>query len=255
MPWYSICILTGVAVANLAALREIRHFNRQISAVPLDVNDLILAEGIALLGGILSSKIFYLILSAKEIDWSRMTDLSYFNEYMRGGFVFYGGLIGALLALWLAAKLWPRLLSPASLRLLLRSVTFAIPLAHGFGRIGCFLSGCCYGVSYDGPGSVTYLSSFSAPNGVPLFPVQLLEACTLFALSTVLFLIHRHAKSPDSFTCYLLFYGSIRFLLEFLRGDAVRGHLGLLSTSQWISLLLIGGTLIQFCRSCFSPHL
>ncbi len=232
LPWYGICILIGTGIANAAALREIRLRDG------IDVNDFILAEGWGLLGAMIGSKLLYLILSLDEIEWSRMTDPSYFGWYMRGGFVFYGGLAGALLALFAAERL-----HHLRLRGLLNTVVFAIPLAHGFGRIGCWLTGCCYGIPYSGFGSVVYLKSLTAPNREPLFPVQLLEAVSLFLLSAVLLRISRSRREHNVLAYYILLYSVIRFLLEFLRGDAVRGHWGWLSTSQWISLLFTGACL------------
>lgn len=131
------------------------------------------------------------------------------------GFVFYGGLIGFLFGQSFYAKL-----SKTDCRKKLQFLTPAIPLFHGFGRIGCFLAGCCYGKS-----------------GIP---VQLIESGFNFILFVVLFLISvKCKKSFMPLGVYFTAYGIMRFFIEFFRGDEIRGFLLGLSTSQWISLIII----------------
>lgn len=119
--------------------------------------------------------------------------------------------------------------------------TPAIPLFHAFGRIGCFFAGCCWGVECEG--GLAFPLSIAAPNGVPLFPVQLLEAgCN----ALLFFFLHKAAgwlrENWLLLPLYLACYGTVRFLLEFLRGDPSRG-IWLLSTSQWLALaaIFVGG--------------
>jgi prolipoprotein diacylglyceryltransferase len=116
---------------------------------------------------------------------------------------------------------------------------------HFFGRIGCFKAGCChgrpsqfgirYGKNHTSSGFPSYLAN------VTIFPTQLLESVGILlitAFCTFLFL-----KRPDeglALTCYVTSYASLRFLLEFLRGDTGRPHFAGLSEAQWFSLLLLG---------------
>lgn len=81
----------------------------------------------------------------------------------------------------------------------------------------------------------------STPIGVPLLPIQLIEAGTLLVLFAVqLFLfLHRHRTGRNT-VFYFFAYPVVRFVLEFFRGDAERGKLLGLSTSQWGSVLIIG---------------
>jgi len=99
-----------------------------------------------------------------------------------------------------------------------------------FGRIGCYSAGCCYGIRLaDGT----------------RFPVQLLEAGFCFA-ALIAFLVtkpERRWPGTPLFPIYLITYSAGRFALEFLRGDANRG-VWLLSTSQWIALVLIAVALV-----------
>ena len=117
-----------------------------------------------------------------------------------------------------------------------------LPLGHAIGRIGCFSAGCCYGIPFDSPFSVTYTETLgTTPLGIPLFPVQIVESILLvllFSAQLVLFL-RLPQKQNLPVMVYLTAYPTIRFLLEFLRGDSERGVLLGLSTSQWVSLLIL----------------
>ena len=141
------------------------------------------------------------------------------------GFVFHGGLIGGMLAGLAAARL---LQLP-----ILRTMDAAVPalcIGHGIGRIGCFCAGCCYGRA-----------------GVP---VQLMEAAGLFALGAWLLRGVHPAREEGALTAlYGLIYGAMRFLLEFLRADEIRGVAWGLSTGQWLSLVLMLGGLLLLMRT------
>lgn len=151
-----------------------------------------------------------------------------------GGSVFYGGLIGAMLAAVIYLKLkkvrvpvYTDVLAPC------------IPMFHFFGRIGCFLSGCCYGVECS-VGFVYENAAVPMANGVRRFPVQLVEAGLNLLLCIVLFyLLKKRLCKERLINVYLAVYPVYRFILEYFRGDEYRGFLFGLSTSQLISLVLL----------------
>ena len=120
----------------------------------------------------------------------------------------------------------------------------SIALFHMFGRIGCFLGGCCYGVEWEH--GVTFTNSLiESANGVPRVPVQLYEAGLEIALFLALTLLLVSGKLRGKLLAvYLLVYPVGRFLLEFWRGDEYRGFLFGLSTSQLISIALFIGTIV-----------
>jgi phosphatidylglycerol:prolipoprotein diacylglycerol transferase len=138
-----------------------------------------------------------------------------------------------------------------------------IPLFHFFGRIGCFMAGCCFGIE-SGFGFTFTRSLIAEANGVRRFPVQLLEALFNLGLFCILH-IQREAGAagegssgarsfPASLAkslkgkllfLYLLLYPAGRFILECIRGDAYRGIWGPFSVSQWISLALIAFSLFK----------
>ncbi len=232
---YGLMIAVGLAAANLIALFETRRHGD-------DIYSFIILEAYGLLLGFAGAKALYIALFFGGGGTLRLSDAAYMSGLMRGGFVFFGGLAAGLLGVFLAGKL--HRINAAGY---LKKYVFLIPFAHGFGRLGCFCAGCCYGIQYHGAFSVTFGAGSLAPAGVPLFPVQLLEAAVLFALAAALFVLCRRG-SAHTLSAYFICYGAARFLLEFLRGDARGGFLAL-STSQWIGLLLLAVGLVVAARS------
>lgn len=106
-----------------------------------------------------------------------------------------------------------------------------LALGHAFGRIGFFAG--CYGISWK-HGFVYHSTVGFTPIGVPLLPIQLIEAGTLLVLFAVqLFLfLHRHRIGRNT-VFYFFAYPAVRFVLAFFRSDAERGKLLGSSTSQW----------------------
>lgn len=167
----------------------------------------------------------------------------------QGGLMFYGGLIGAaaVLTFFNRLKRWS-LIETSDI------VLMVLPLGQAFGRIGCFLNGCCHGrlVSHWGivypKDSPAYLLQCwqglippTAAQALPVFPSQLLEATCALSLFVALFLLRKRLQRfrGAGTALYLAGYGIIRFLVELTRGDS-RMDVGPFSISQFISLLLIG---------------
>jgi phosphatidylglycerol:prolipoprotein diacylglycerol transferase len=170
------------------------------------------------------------------------------------GMVFYGGLIGGIVGIILVARRKKKNFFEFSD---LMAPCFA--LAHAFGRIGCLLVGCCYGVAKGEPmlfGAATYQGTCAVfypdlPNNEGAgpawrLPVPLFEAIFLLLLCAVLVLIYLREKKLGRVTgWYLVLYALWRFGIEGFRGDKIRGVYGLFSTSQWISFgILIAGVVI-----------
>lgn len=125
----------------------------------------------------------------------------------------------------------------------------SIPLFHAIARIGCFLAGCCYGIEYTGFGSITYtIMDNGILNSVNRIPVQLIEAG--FNVLIFIYLLRLIQKEDwnkkDILLRYLTLYSCGRFLLEFIRGDTVRGVIYGVSFSQVISILIWIGVFIIY---------
>ena len=238
IPTYGLAFLIGFMLAVFFAVRRAvkEQFNKY---------DILYASFYALIGIGLGAKLFFFLSRIPNVVsrfdiykklWE--TSPAAALDYVFGGLVFYGGLIGACLGVYIYSRQYKVALWP-----MVRIYVPFVPFAHAFGRIGCFLAGCCYGVEYHGPLSVQFPLNEFSPHlaSVPRFPVQLLEALLNFLCSLVLVLLVRNTKvsARRLFGIYLMYYTVARFILEYLRGDAERGHLGILSTSQVISLFLI----------------
>lgn len=164
-------------------------------------------------------------------------------EAVFGGAVFYGGLLGGLAVGYVFLRK-----SRLDVGRYSDVAAPAIALFHTFGRLGCFLSGCCYGVPWS-HGVTYHYAAMAGANGVARFPVQLVEAGLNFGLFLLLWTLLRKRRLPGRLLLlYLLIYPTYRFFLEFLRGDAIRGFLLGLSTSQVISLLLLAGSALIWLR-------
>ena len=227
--YYGGFIALGILIAAAVGYFQVKKFNKSIE-------DFIIIAAVTGLGGFLGAKVLYIILSWEHIDFSRLSDVSYLNSLLSSGFVFYGGLLGGLLALFLCKKLFK-----FDLYTYITIGIPCIPVAHAFGRFGCSAVGCCYGVPYNGPAHIVYHNSPIAPNHIGLFPVQIVEAvCNLFiALILCLYIDTKKDKEKHSLSLYLLMYAPLRFALEYFRYDyAERGKIGFLSTSQFISIVI-----------------
>ena len=238
IPAYGTMALAGAVIAALFTVFHNRR-SRYIAQ-----RDLGLAGAYALAGMLIGAKALALITeiplfiaNASEIFSSVESAVAAFMN----GWVFYGGLIGGIVGVYMYCRSFKE-----DFRGMAAAVTPSIPLFHVFGRIGCFLGGCCYGVPWEH--GVVFSGSLSAPNGVPLFPVQLVEACAEALIFVALLIIqHRAREKWIVLPAYLLMYAPARFIIEFWRGDAIRGVF-LLSTSQWISIALVIITSVLLIR-------
>ena len=227
IPYYGLMIVIGLIFATLVALFQIRKYN-------LDLDNFILLSAISGLFAIIGSKFLFLLVSWKQIQFSKLTNLKYLNLISNSGFVFYGGLLGAFLGIFISKKMFK-----INITDYLRYCTPVIPILHGFGRIGCFLAGCCYGKPFKSAFSITYTHSIIAPNNIPLFPTQLLEALILFFISIFLLIYINKFNQKYAFQIYIFLYAIARFILEFFRYDNYRGIFWGFSTSQFISVFLL----------------
>ena len=185
----------------------------------------------AVILGFLAARILFIITEWKDFLQEPM-------RYLSGaGFVVYGGIIGGALTIYGFCKI-KKIDMLTYLDLMIPSVA----LAQAFGRVGCFLAGCCYGRKTDSFLGVVFTNSDFAPNGVKLLPTQLFMAVgDLVIMSVLLWYAQKKPIRGRMAACYLMLYSVGRFAIEFLRNDD-RGTVGVLSTSQFIAVftLLIG---------------
>ncbi len=241
-PIYSIWLASVAGLGAVCAFLLARGRRFGISRV-----DLTNAAALGLVGAIAGGKALYLA-TALPILWAARDilarDTALLAQLLTSGMVFYGGLFGFLLA-----AQWYCLRYRVHARAFWDLTAPAIPLFHAFGRVGCFLNGCCHGRACPTFG-IPFTQSLGSANGIPYFPIQLAEAAgNLFLFVVLARFAWRHPGQGRTLPAYLAAYALMRFILEFFRGDAVRGIWLGLSTSQWISLAILAALAVRRCRS------
>lgn len=240
IPSYGILGFIGIVIAILFGVFYFSKF------YDIKKEDIFYASMFALIGIGIGAKLLYiitilpdLIQNFNNLDWKTVIP-----RLLQGGFVFYGGLIGGVIGLYVYSKSFK-----ISFKKLCMILIPVVPIFHSIGRIGCLLAGCCYGMEYDGFGSITFYNSELAPIGVPLFPMQIVESiCNLIIFIIILITYKRFKGTYKTIALYSVLYSIVRFVLEFYRGDTARGIL-VLSTSQWISIALFIVGIILFIHS------
>ena len=236
---YMLCALAGIMVTGVFAFIKAKKNN--LDEVMMTFMLMFSVIGV-LIGG-------HLLFAVTNLDklWL-FGKVRSFGDFIAvvsvifGGQVFYGGLFGGIGAALLFAKI-TRLEDFSGYTDIMAA---GVPLFHFFGRIGCFLGGCCYGIESDF-GFTTHNALISSANGVNRFPVQLFEAGFCLLIMVFILRLSRCEKLKGRlFYIYLFTYAIGRFILEFFRGDSYRGFLLGLSTSQIISVVIIISVTIYF---------
>lgn len=233
---YAICVIVGIFSAFVpAVLRYKKRSGDDISMI-----------FVLLFGGIGAFVGMHVLFGITNIShWNILLEAQDFLDFIKrfavlfGGGVFYGGLIGGLAGGYLSMRY-----QKLDYGLTSDCAAPSIALFHAFGRIGCFFSGCCYGVEWD-HGIAFHNSLIESANGVPRVPVQLYEAGLEFVLFALLSLmLNKGWLKNRLLAVYLLIYSVGRFILEFWRGDEYRGFLFGLSTSQLISVAVFAVVMV-----------
>ncbi|HHX37574.1 MAG TPA: prolipoprotein diacylglyceryl transferase, partial [Clostridiaceae bacterium] len=173
----------------------------------------------------------------------------FWRVFFEGGLIFWGGFIGGLILILIFLKRFEINVLNA-----LNMSSAPLALAHGFGRLGCLSAGCCYGKPMEG--GIVFHNSPVAPNHVPLVPTQAIEAGFNFILGICLIILSSKERAkPYLANIYLFAYPLFRFIIEFYRGDDVRGFLFGVSTSQWISLLVLVGNVTWLRKRYKKAHI
>lgn len=228
---YGLIIFIGIIIGGIIAIQYFSKFNE------LKKDDVLFAILYAVIGVGIGAKLLYILTNIPFLIENYQTlDLwDTLMQMFKGGFVFYGGLLGGILGVYIYAKQFK-----ISFKSLLLTLLPVVPLIHAVGRIGCLCAGCCYGMEYDGFGAIVFHNSVLAPNNVPLFPMQIVEAiCNLIIFIILLCTYKKFLGTYKTLGLYLILYSIVRFILEFFRGDLIRGIYFSLSTSQWISIILL----------------
>lgn len=153
-------------------------------------------------------------------------------NFLNAGLSSYGSIIGALINLFIFSKIFNK----KYLNILIL-FSIPIPLMYAIGKIGCFFSGCCYGIEYYGIGNVIYNYSNIAPNGLKLFPIQIVE--TLVFLSIFIYMLKNYTKRNfeiKQLLISIIICAISKFLLDYFR---MSHKDNIISLNQIISLIFI----------------
>lgn len=241
--WYGIFVALGVAAAYFL-MQKNRKYADASSEQVADVCFIVV------LAGVLGARLFYVIQFFKHFQYELFNGVmikrsipQMLLEMIRidkGGLVFYGGFICAVITLMIYCR-------RKKLRFLKIGdmVAPALALGHAFGRIGCLLNACCYGMESSWGISYPANKDFGFCAGKTVQPVQLYEAIANIILMFLLCLGLRKLKPGQTAALYFFLYGILRFSLEFLRGDHKDFILGF-TPAQTIGLVLIPIGLLAF---------
>lgn len=221
-----------IAVGYLLAAALVWVDARRAGKDPVVLLDL----GVGLmLSALLGGRVLYILLHLEDY----LKDPLEGFKIQHGGLVFYGGFAGALLFVFVFIRkrklpLWKTLDA---------IVPYAV-LVHAFGRIGCFLNGCCYGKPTH-----LFWGVFFPGQHYRIHPTQLYESFFLFVLFGLLRIVSRRKiRGEGSLFClYLFSYGLFRFGIEFLRGDQETFFWNF-TLPQLFSVVLVAGSLFFWKR-------
>jgi phosphatidylglycerol:prolipoprotein diacylglycerol transferase len=227
IPAYGVMLILGAIAAVGVGMYQCRYYKYPRA-------DAFSIACIAFACGIAGAVLFRPVTKIPDIiiNWEKYSKipLGEFLSWFIGELVFYGGLIGGFIAVLIYCRRFK-----TSLLQITDIFAPALPIGHAIGRVGCLLAGCCYGVevSHSHPFAIMYpvrtdgFEALGAPTGVPLLAIPLIEAAGNIIIAAIIMLFQRkHKVSGRGVAVYGILYSIQRFILEYYRGDLVRGVYG-----------------------------
>ena len=227
---YGFCIITGVVLAYLFFYIHRNDLNLNLDKI----SEFFLY---CFAGVFLGGKLFYFL---ERPGYFLQNPGDFFSKFGQG-FVFYGSFLVTipLVIYWFRKE-------KISVARGFDYTAIGGAFVHGFGKIGCFMAGCCHGkvcekaqwwnVTFTNPHTV------AEPINTPMYPTQLWDAAIILGMVAFFFWYFPRKKfNGELFILYSLIYGVGRFFTEFYRGDDSRGFVfgNLMTHSQFIALIII----------------
>lgn len=222
-----------LALSAMAALGLARILSPRAGLDPEQMTDLFVYS---LLAAFVGAKVALVIGDFRAFS---ADPVGYLLQNLRSFGAFYGGFLAAVaVGAWYLRRHRISFWSAADV------AAVCLPLGQAMGRWGCFFAGCCYGKPTALPWGLVFPAVPLCADGTRIHPWPLYESAADLLIFTALYRVfHRRAFPGQAFLLYVLLYASARFLLEFLRGDPLRGLYfgGTLSLSQIVALLCLAG--------------
>lgn len=213
-PGYAVFVGLGLVLGYLAKSME----ERRLQILSSTHRKWVTAG--ALIGAMIGAKLGLLLYLPFDA-WKQSLAELLLSEW--GGRTILGALFGGFVGVELVKKALGITIATGD------PYAIGLPLGQALGRVGCFIGGCCYGQAL---GESSPLRSA----GLVTHPAQLYEGALDLIVAVTLFSIRKRPRAPGLlFRYYLLSYASIRFVMDFFRGDE-KQMLGLLSYAQWFAL-------------------
>ena len=227
---YGIMIAVGLAACFIVLFTYGKHFG-----VSSKLIDFIFYNGIAsVVLGFGGAKLF-------QAFYDYIENPAEGFDFANAGMTFLGGLISGVVVFLIGYFLFRKRLDGRLIDVL-PIVPCCILIAHGFGRIGCFFSGCCYGIETD-----SFLGVKFPHLSAPVHPTMLYEAAFLFIMFGVCTWLLFKWRFRYTLPLYLVSYGVFRFLIEYLRGDHRGALVTGMSPSQFLGLMMpVAGVVLFF---------
>lgn len=198
-PIYMIIILLSIFIGMIYVFNSLKKISKVDNLYLYFILDMMLT----LFMGIMVS-----IILSGSFDFSSI------------GLSSYGGVAGVILSSLIFEKIIPYDGN------LIKFSIISLPLIYGLSKVACFISGCCYGIPYDGLLFVRY-------NKLNVFPVQFLETVVFI----IIFIICNRFKDNKNIIWYTIFTSAFfKFLLDYLRYDHINK---LITVNQVISIVLM----------------
>lgn len=199
---------------------------------------------VVIAAGIIGARIFYVVQY-----WNSKFSNNWLSVFRidQGGLVYYGGFFLALVVMFYYCRK-----QKLDVLRVMDIVAPGLALGHAFGRIGCFLNGCCFGRPGGGILGVVHpinSEAFYKYGNVPLHPVQLYEAGMNLMIFPLLFWLVRKAGAGIAASSYLISYGLIRFIDEFFRGDHSSTFFLGMTRAQTIGLVIVPAGIVLLIYS------
>ncbi len=231
---FGTTISTYLIWATIAALAGIVCAWFRADTFKLSFTDILFFSIIGAAGLLVGARFIFILT---EIPNMIKLGSDYALEIIKtGGIVFYGGVLGLVGGMYLFAKS-----KNYKTRDIMNWAAPCIPLFHGISRIGCFYAGCCYGKEAEWGMILPYVEA-AHPNE-PRVPTQLFEVGFNLLLFIGLLVYEKYLRKKNKemnlLPIYFGFYAVFRFIIEFFRGDEIRGIFFGISTSQWIALFIM----------------